>query len=464
MTTPLSPSLKRIEELQVKAKSNPTVENYRNLLRERLAYLEAHPNLLKEQQPSGNAIPLKNQQPNKVSVETTRDSSRVETAECEVEENYLRLYFGVLRKCAKRTALLDQYMAKPYDCPKEYIRFVGEQLDNWVALMDSIEDNLQELKQYRWSHPKVVARMPPMEDLMATVDKMCSAQLRTRSFIGHERHRHALRSDSGIEVFVDHCDSLEQWLKNGAQRVSQCVVSFRECETFLSYLFRNKNKVEDGLLALSFEGELLKLNTPNRKVRESLQKCFRLWVELTWNTYERVHQDFLDYHEDMDVAERCQTYLSSECPAIEHFLSDSVPKLLLRLRSEKSKKEEISEEVEKLLSTHEDFKVLAGHVATFKLRMAVVGRAITCLSRAVRSPLAFFLMHLPAWDEYEGRKELHQQLLDLQEWIEVHSQRQTFLNLLEQTNRMRTLVTDFKTALASASALEGENEKIQVDA
>lgn len=464
-------TLQQIEELQKQVQQNPSVENYRNVLLKRLAYLQAHPELQGKLPQRANSIglekqveqsaslqfeevsssPLHFQVENSIALENTL-SNFVTTEDAESQE-YLHLYFQVLRKCSRRISLLTQYMMKPYDCPREYVSFIGEQLDDWVSFMSTIEDELYELKIYVGRNPENIRKLPSLDYLRNVVDNMCRSQLSARSFIGHERHRHAMRSASSVEVFLDHCESLQQWLLNALQRQEQNVVSFRACESFLSYLSRNRSNVEDGLLALSAEAEQLVLNNEGVRVSESLQKCFRLWVDLTWNTFDRIRAEVMSYHEDMGIHERCETFVLKESLIIEEFLGKSVPSIARRFM-EKEKRVMLLTKAEQLLEAHEAIKLMANHLAAYKLRAAAVNRVLECLSSAVRSPVAYFLMHLPAWEEYEGRKELHQQLYELQEWIEVHSQHQTFLNLLVRVNALRSLLGDYNTSLAAASRLE----------
>lgn len=468
MSPTSSAALAHIHELEKKAKMQPNLENYRKLLRERLDFLQEHPEMLPnatslqssiafEELESDSSIQfesvsLSSSVPHKVTKKPATESvnNPVSNEDNDAEE-HLVLYFQVLKKCAKRISLLDQYMSKPYDCPKEYIEFVGELLDNWMTFIGTIEGELQQLKSYVGHHPGV---LPPMDFLLNTVDKMCRTQLSSRSFIGHERHRHAMCSNVSIEVLVDYCTSIEQFLSYAGQRQQQSLTSFRDCEGFVSYLTRHKGKLEDGLLAISSQANQLKLSNSDVEVREKLQACFRLWTELCWNTFRRVQSELLEFHDDVEVAERCDIFESTEGPIIEQFLTESLPRIFQQLNLSKEEEEAMVAKGEELLELHHTIEVLARHLSTFKVRAAAVNKVVNVLGRAVCSPSSYFLMQLPPWDDNEISKEFEQQFSELQEWVEVHLQSQTFLRLLEGTNALRSIMQDFKATLTNSAALK----------
>lgn len=465
MSSATSATLAHIHELEERAKKEPTLENYRKLLQERLAYLQEHPEMLSntsdlkssiifEELESESSIQFEcvsptSSTPHKAKMKLTSESvTSVVSNENTDAKEHLFLYFQVLKKCAKRISLLDQYMTKPYNCPKEYIEFVGELLDSWMAFIGTIEEDLRHLKSYEGQHPGV---LPPMDFLLNTVDKMCRAQLSSRSFIGHERHRHVMCSSVSIEVLVDYCASIEQFLSYAGQRQQQSLTSFRDCEGFVSYLSRHKSKVEDGLLAISSQASQLKVLNSAVEVREKLQACFRLWTDLCWSTFCRVQSELVNFHEDMEVAERCEIFESTEGPIIEQFLTESVPDILQQLNLSKEDETKLGKG-EELLELHHTVVVLANHLSTFKVRAAAVNNVVECLGRAVCSPPSYFLMQLPAWDENEVLEEFEQQFSELQEWVEVHLQSQTFLRLLEGTNAMRSILQDYKSTLINSAA------------
>lgn len=401
--------MQQIESLKEEAQRSPTVENYRALLQARVAYLKAE--------------------------EQRAEAHRAKTQGEKEKQEHQMLWLKVQKKCAQRSTALQFYMKGTYNSPEGYLKLVGSWLDSWSEFFGEIQSEITKLKIYTTNHPDA---LPSLKILFDDVDTMCRQQLQARSFIGYERRALALRSEASIQVLQDHTDSLQQWLMNAEQR-QKSLFTLRDCDGFLSYLSRNQSRVESGLLALSSEYEVL-MPTGNKALEDGLISCYQLWSDITLSLYERLHDEVMACHEELEVPEHCANFLKDEA-AIDRLLSH------LKIRLREPGREKLLEECDSLLGTHRMLSLLAGHIYDFKSRDAVVYRAFSCLAKAVRSPLTYFLLHLPVYEDYEGRKEHHQRLQELQEWIEVKSQKKTFMNLLERTNVVREMLRDFETTL-----------------
>lgn len=435
-------SLAEIQRLQRAASQKPTKENYDVLASEELLYL-------KQQLRNKSAA-----EERAARAQREAEQMRREIAELEKEvaglphilsaaerDEYCETWTSLLKEFGMRKEVLSfllSYSAEDFKLAE--LSTVSRWLDTWTTFFASAEASVRSLKKQEREMANG-STLPPTRHLYDALDEVCRLQLQARTLVGRERYRRSSSSDESVEDFMDSQQQLREWCRKQRDTLSE-LATLEDLVEFSNSFYANVPVMDSNFLVLMEQSEALMANV---RVQEALQEVNHEWVMLALETYDKLQSAATSVHAGSPLEQQCAEWTQKMSPRLQRFLVSA--QSTLAADNGVPEAQRLAATCERLLRDHEAHDIVCTHLADFAVREECVKPHSDALKSELQSSLTTTVLTFPHYDATGGRADYKGRVEELQEWIDVKSQKGTYMKLLERLETTKAMIEEHADVL-----------------
>ncbi|EPY22071.1 hypothetical protein STCU_08363 [Strigomonas culicis] len=185
----------------------------------------------------------------------------------------------------------------------------------------------------------------------------------------------------------------------------------------------------------------------NPKVQDALQAVNREWVRLCLMNYEKLQDGLREAHVSSNLESLCSTWMKAAEDRARQILLAAQGFLMSPGTDTDATVEGLRSTCEELLKHHEAFGVIATHLSDYSIRDECVRPHLNSLKHELTTPVTTTVLSCPVYDDYEGRHEYKNRLEELREWVDVKSQKGTYIRLMDRLEDTRRMIEEYADAL-----------------
>jgi hypothetical protein len=436
-------SYEQIERLQKTAQQEPTHDHFEELVNEELQFLDNQIAVRKDATQRAAAAEAELAQLRREIAELQGQSSSsqngggltMDKAEYRTRWTALLKEFGVRKEIL---SFLLSYSAEDFKLAE--LSTVSRWLDTWTTFFAGAENSVRELKRAeRAAGPN--AGLPPTKDLYDVLDEVCRLQLQARTLVGRERYRRSASSDDSVEDFMDSQQQLKDWCRKQRETLSE-LSTLEDLVEFSNSFYTNVPVMDSNFLVLMEQSEPL---MGNRRVQDALQDVNKEWVMLTLETYDKLQSAASRVHGASPLEQQCWQWTRVASTPLREFLLYAHGVLKKHPDAEDAKK--LAVVCERLLKEHDAHDIVCTHLADFTVREECVKPHSDSIKTELQSSLTTTVLTFPHYDTDNGRTEYKNRIEELQEWIDVKSQKGTYIKLLERLETTKAMIEEHADVL-----------------
>lgn len=448
-------SLARIENRRVQVAEDPSKETHRALIEEEVSFMASQ----KARVDAAVANRDMAQQPvDALHAEIAELRADMEAARAKMPppvpavrtlddlREYCSSYQALMKEFAERKQTLTHVLSySPADFRHADLSVVSRWLDTWGPFFAEAEAGCKSLKRHERNTPSAAAFVPPTRDLYALLDEVCRLQLQARSLVGRERYRRSAYGTDSVEDFMDNQQQLLEWCCK--QRATLAgLATLADLQEFGSSFHANVPVMDSNFLVLSEQCEVL---AENPTVQAAMREVNAAWVDLCLGTYDKLRAAARAAHRGSGVEAVCAAWARDTIPRVE-LLARRVT-ALLRNKDEPAAAapdaKRVRQRCDKALREQDAFKIVCVHLADFDVREDCVLPHYDALKHELTSAMTSTVLSFPSAVEYEDRVEYKNRIEELREWIDVKSQKGTYVKLLERLEDTKEMIEEYADAL-----------------
>ncbi|CCW70753.1 unnamed protein product [Phytomonas sp. Hart1] len=353
-------------------------------------------------------------------------------------------WLSLLQEFTTRKVVLTRVLSYPNGEFKHVeLGLVSHWLDTWGAFFREAEQLCRELKGVEREVGMPLA-LPPTRGLYNLLDDVCRLQLQARSLVGRERYRRSAANEDAIEDFLANHEQLTQWCgkQHGVLLELDAVDPLHD---FCDRLRHNAPVMESNFMVLTEQADVL---AGEDHVQAGLRRANRAWVGLCYGTYERLRAAVRREHRASAVEASCEKWVRELGPRVREVLSKA--NQFLHAQASESSSSSISslaERCDELLLDHDAHHVICAHISDYDVREDCVQPHIDALKMELESDLTSMILSFSHVVDYEERAIYKNRIEELKEWIEVNSQKGTYMKLLERLEVTKEMIAEYADAL-----------------
>lgn len=437
-------SYSEIQRLQLAVQQEPSQDNLEELVHEELQFLDSQIRVRDGATQRAAAAEAELEQLRREIAELQGGepaSLNGGDAELVDKAEYREKWTGLLKEFGVRKEILSfllSYSAEDFKLAE--LSTVSRWLDTWTTFFSSAENSVRELKRVeRAAGPN--CGLPPTKDLYEVLDEVCRLQLQARTLVGRERYRRSAASDDSVEDFMDSQQQLKDWCHKQRETLSE-LTTLEDLVEFNNSFYTNVPVMDSNFLVLMEQSEALMNNT---RVQEALQDVNKEWVMLTLETYDKLQTAAADAHSRSPLEQQCAQWTSSASTPLREFLLYAHG--VLKNNPDAPDVKKLMTVCEHLLKEHDAHDIVCTHLADFTVREECVKPHSDSIKIELQSSLTATVLTFPHYDPSGGRSEYKNRIDELQEWIDVKSQKGTYMKLLERLEATRAMIEEHADVL-----------------
>ncbi|KAG5476541.1 hypothetical protein LSCM1_04256 [Leishmania martiniquensis] len=430
-------SLSEVQRRQELAERQPTHENYEALVSEQLLFLERQLMTKVEAEERVEAAQKEATQLRE-EIEGLRgqNTAAPTTLSAEQQEEYCAKWTSLLKEFGMRKEILSfllSYSAE--DLKQAELSTVSHWLDTWTRFFASAESSVRSLKKLE-RESTISNALPPTRHLYDALDEVCRLQLQARTLVGRERYRRSSSSEGFIQDFMDSQRQLREWCRKQRKTLAK-LTALADLVEFNNSFHSNVPVMDSNFLVLMEQSEAL---MSNLQVQDALQEVNREWVMLALETYRKLQAAAAQEHNVSQLEQLCKEYTRSVSPKLHRLLLSA--QNALAQDKESSAAERLAAKCEELLKEHEAHDIVCTHLADFTVREECVKPHADALKAELQSSLTTTVLTFPHYDAAGGLADYKSRVEELQEWIDVKSQKGTYIKLLERLEATKAIIEE----------------------
>ncbi|KPA74085.1 hypothetical protein ABB37_09383 [Leptomonas pyrrhocoris] len=435
-------SYSEIQRLQHVVQQEPTHENYEKLVSEELRFLENKSRDRDEAAQRSTALEAELEQLRREIAELQDQLSPQRGGAAPIgKAEYCERWTSLLKEFGVRKEVLSfllSYSAEDFKLAE--LSTVSRWLDTWTTFFAGAESSVRELKrEERGAGPNCA--LPPTKDLYEVLDEVCRLQLQARTLVGRERYRRSASSDDFVDDFMDNQQQLKDWCHKQRETLSE-LTTLDDLVEFSNSFYTNVPVMDSNFLVLMEQSEALMTNV---RVQEALQDVNKEWVMLTLETYDKLQNAASDVHSASLLEQQCAQWTQSASSPLREFLLYA--QSVLKKHPEVQDAKKLATVCGRLLKEHDAHEIVCTHLADFTVREECVKPHSDSIKTELQSSLTTTVLTFPHYDAYGGRTEYKNRIDELQEWIDVKSQKGTYMKLLERLETTKTMIEEHADVL-----------------
>lgn len=359
---------------------------------------------------------------------------------------YRAEYLRLLREFTKRKEMLSYWLAySAADLKYAELGVVSRWLDTWGKFFAESNAAVKGLRRQERGATNADT-LPQTADLYKALDEVCRLQLQARSIVGRERYRRHAGSEEAVEDFMESQEQLLDWCRKQRATLGE-LTSLEDLMEFSSSFHTNVPIMDSNFLVLLEQSEPL---AEDDRVQQALREVNEAWIDLTLLTYEKLDRAANNAHVNGPVEELCARWCQNMAPRVRQLLVNA--RNLLKTESDadgasSGRAGEMAATCDALLKEHEAHGIVCMHLADFNIRDECVRPHFDALKQELLSTLTPTVLSFPCYDDYEGRTEYKNRVEELREWIEVKSQKGTYIRLLERLEDTKHMIEEYADVL-----------------
>ncbi|CAJ1009558.1 hypothetical protein Q4I28_004872 [Leishmania naiffi] len=435
-------SLSEIQHLHELAQQQPTKENYDTLVSKQTLYVEQQLRIKTEAEERTIAAQRELEELKHEIEELRRQTSSLppivpsdEHAEYRVKWTSLLKEFGMRKEVL---SFLLSYSAEDFKLAE--LSTVSHWLDTWTSFFASAESSVRSLKKIERESTNG-STLPPTRHLYDALDEVCRLQLQARTLVGRERYRRSSSSDEFVQEFMDSQKQLREWCRKQRETLEE-LTRLEDLIEFSNSFYTNVPVMDSNFLVLMEQSETL---MGNARVQDALQEVNREWVMLTLEIYDKLQATATRAHE--------RSSLEQQCAQWTQYMSPKLHRLLLSVQGALAADNDVPEAkrlataCERLIKEHEAHDIVCTHLSDFTVREECVRPHSGALKAELQSSLTTTVLTFPHYDTAGGQADYRARVEELQEWIEVKSQKGTYMKLLERLEMTKAVIEEHADVL-----------------
>ncbi|KAK7197722.1 hypothetical protein NESM_000724400 [Novymonas esmeraldas] len=435
-------SSQEVQRLQAQAYSQPTVQNYDLLVSEQVLYLERQLHTKHDAEDRTTAA-LEEAAQLQAEIEELRaqTSSAPPVLSAAEREEYCATWTALLKEFGMRKEVLSfllSYSAEDFRLAE--LSTVSRWLDTWTTFFASAESSVRTLKRQEREAANG-STLPPTRHLYDALDEVCRLQLQARTLVGRERYRRSSSSEESVEDFMDSQQQLREWCRKQRETLAE-LTSLEDLVEFSNSFYANVPVMDSNFLVLMEQSEALMSNI---RVQDALQEVNREWVMLSLETYDKLQAAASGAHGSSQLERQCAGWTQAVSPQLHRLLSSAQSALALDTSVPEARR--LTATCERLLKEHEAHDIVCTHLADFTVREECVAPHGDALKAELQSALVTTVLTFPHYDATGGRADYKGRMEELQEWIDVKSQKGTYMKLLERLETTKTMIEEHADVL-----------------
>ncbi|KPI88900.1 hypothetical protein ABL78_2017 [Leptomonas seymouri] len=431
-----------IQRLQHVAQQESTYDTYEGLVNEELKFLDNQIRIRDEATQRAAAAEAELEQLRREIAgmkgqQSTQNGGSPPMDKAAYREKWTSLLkeFGVRKEIL---SFLLSYSAEDFKLAE--LSTVSRWLDTWTTFFAAADNSVRELKRVeRAAGP--TCGLPPTKDLYDVLDEVCRLQLQARTLVGRERYRRSASSDDSIEDFMDSQQQLKDWCRKQRETLSE-LTALDDLVEFSNSFYTNVPVMDSNFLVLMEQSEALMSNV---RVQEALQEVNKEWVMLTLETYDKLQNAAMEAHSASLLEQQCAQWTQAASPPLHELLLQV--QSVLKRHSEVQDAKKLAVMCDRLLREHAAHGIVCTHLADFTVREECVRPHYDAIKTELQSSLTVTVLTFPHYDAYGGRSEYKNRIDELQEWIDVKSQKGTYMKLLERLESTKTMIEEHADVL-----------------
>lgn len=436
-------SYAEVQRLQRAAQKEPCYEAFNDLVTEELAFLEKQIEVRDDAVRRAAAAEEESEQ-------LRRDIAALQSHAPQPDSTsgttmgraeYRSRWTNLLKEFGVRKEVLSfllSYSAEDFKLAE--LSTVSRWLDTWTTFFASAEGAVRELKREERA-AGADGGLPPTKDLYDVLDEVCRLQLQARTLVGRERYRRSASSDASVDDFMDSQQQLKDWCHKQRDTLAE-LTTLEDLVEFSNSFYANVPVMDSNFLVLMEQSEALMTNT---RVQEALQDVNREWVMLTLETYDKLQAAAAEAHSSCPLEQQCAQWTESASQQLRELLAAAQGVLRKNLDAPDAKK--LAAVCDRLLKEHDAHDIVCTHLADFTVREECVRPHSDAIKAELQSSLTTTVLTFPHYDAYGGRTEYRNRLDELQEWIDVKSQKGTYMKLLQRLETTKAMIEEHADVL-----------------
>ncbi|GET89607.1 hypothetical protein, conserved [Leishmania tarentolae] len=434
-------SLSEVQRLQTLVHRHPTTENYEALVLEQIRLVEQHLDA-KTRAEECAAAARREAEELRSEVEELRlqHTSGPVTSGVDREDYYVR-WTALLKEFCMRKEILSFLLTYPAeDFKLVELTTVSHWLDTWTTFFASAESSVRSLKRIERESASGNT-LPPTRPLYDALDEVCRLQLQARTLVGRERYRRSSSSEEFVKDFMDSQQQLREWCRKQRDTLAE-LTTLRDLIEFNNSFYANVPVMDSNFLVLMEQSEAL---MSNAQVQEALREVNREWTMLTLETYGKLQGASTRAHESSSLERKCAEWIQIMSPRLRHHLLSAQRALAEDSDAPESKR--LATTCENLLKEHEAHDIVCTHLSDYTVREECVRPHFEALKAELQSPLTTTVLTFPYFDAAGGQADYKSRVEELQEWIDVKSQKGTYVKLLERLEMTKAVIEEHADVL-----------------
>lgn len=446
-------SLAIVESRREKAKAAPSRDAYKTLVEEEAAFVAAQAArveaaVVKERNAQAQRDRLQaavNDLRGKL--ERTRSQMPPSTTAVRTAEDlaaHRRDYEALMKEFATRKQTLTHLLSyQPADFKQADLSVVSHWLDTWGGFLTEAEASCKALKRRERNTPNAEGFLPPVADLYAVLDDVCRLQLQARSLVGRERYRRSAYHADSVADFVDNQQQLLRWCRKQHETL-RGLAALEDLREFGRSFHANVPVMDSNFLVLSEQCDVL---AGNPRVQDAMKEVNTAWVDLCLGIYEKLKAVSREAHEASGLEEDCQDWARRVIPQVAQLLAKVDAHFSGKRDPAAAEVRRVLQRCEETMKEQDAFRIVSIHLADFSVREECVKPHLDALRKELRSDTTSTVLSFPCVVEYEGRLEYANRIEELREWIDVKSQKSTYMKLLERLESTKVMIQEYADAL-----------------
>ncbi|CAC9497721.1 conserved hypothetical protein [Leishmania infantum JPCM5] len=435
-------SLSEVQRLQDLVYHQPNKENYETLVLEQMLMVERQLDVKTKAEERAMAARREAEQLRGEIEELRRETASAPATFSAVErEDYYVTWTAFLKEFCMRKEILSFLLSYPAeDFKLVELTTVSHWLDTWTTFFASAESSVRNLKRLERESANGNT-LPPTRLLYDALDEVCRLQLQARTLVGRERYRRSSSSEEFVRDFMDSQQQLWEWCRKQRDTLA-ALKTLGDLIEFNNSFYANVPVMDSNFLVLMEQSEALMSNV---RVQDALREVNREWVMLTLETYGKLQAACTREHGSSSLERQCAKWIQ--------FMSPRLRRLLVSAQGTLAQDSDVPEAkllvttCEQLLKEHEAHDIVCTHLSDYTVREECVRPHLDALKAELQSSLTTTVLTFPLADTAGGQADYKSRVEELQEWIDVKSQKGTYVKLLERLELTKAMIEEHADVL-----------------
>ncbi|KAG5502020.1 hypothetical protein JKF63_04297 [Porcisia hertigi] len=434
--------LSEVQRLQASALEAPTKENYDALVSGQLVFVEQQLRNKLEADERATAAQQEAARLREEIEELRRQSSSLPSdPSVSEQEQYCREWASLLKEFGVRKEILSfllSYSAEDFKLAE--LSTVSCWLDTWTTFFASAESSVRALKKPERESANANT-LPPTAILYDALDEVCRLQLQARTLVGRERYRRSSSNEEFVEGFMDSQQQLREWCRKQRETLAE-LTTLEDLIEFTDSFHSNVPVMDSNFLVLMEQSEPL---MDIVRVQDALQDVNREWIMLALETYRKLQNAASQAHANSSVEQHCAKWTQTMSLQLRRLLL--LAQGFLADDNGDPEARRLLTTCESVLKEHDAHDIVCTHLTDFTVREDCVRPHAEALSAELQSSLTATVLTFPQYDSAAGQADYKSRVEELQEWIDVKSQKGTYKNLLMRLETTKALIEEHADVL-----------------